>query len=97
MDKTEKTRENRLRRMAARQLHRLEKSRRRDQHAVDFGGFMLVDHRNIIVLGAGRHEYDATLNEIEAYLTDTSRPRYKKASDGKYRWHVPHAGSRVAQ
>jgi hypothetical protein len=46
----DKIRENRVRRMAQRQLLRLEKSRRRDPRAVDFGGYMLVNDRNTVVL-----------------------------------------------
>ena len=39
----EKVRENRLRRSAKRQGLRLEKSRRRDPRAYDYGTFLLVD------------------------------------------------------
>jgi hypothetical protein len=72
---TDKVRENRMRRMAQRQLLRLEKSRRRDPRAVDFGGYMLVNDKNVPVLGAARNAYEATLDEVEAYLTDDSRVR----------------------
>jgi hypothetical protein len=66
----EKVRENRLRRMAERQGLRLEKSRRRDPRAIDFGMYMLIDAQtNTVVAGAdtGRHSY--TLDDVEHYLT----------------------------
>jgi hypothetical protein len=62
-------RENRLRRMAARQGLRLEKSRRRDTRAIDFNGYMLVDVRlNGVVCGGEPFPYSATLDDVEAYL-----------------------------
>lgn len=42
----DKVRENRLRRAAARQGLRLEKSRRRDPRALDFGAWWLVDAKS---------------------------------------------------
>src|ERR1700730_7281023 len=86
---TDKIRENRLRRMAERQLLRLEKSRRRDPRAPDFGGYMLVNDRNIAVLGALQNAYEATLDDVEAYLTDDSRPRYRRARGGGRRYARP--------
>lgn len=69
MDNTEKTRENRVRRVALRRGLRLEKSRRRDAGATGFGGYRLVDTiRDEIVLGADRHEFGATLDDVEAAL-----------------------------
>jgi hypothetical protein len=63
-------RENRLRRMAERQGLRLEKSRRRDPRAVDFGGYMLIDiTTNRVVLGSGAFPYQADLDDVEAHLT----------------------------
>ena len=38
-----KIRENRLRRMAERQGVKLQKSRRRDPHALDYGTYRLID------------------------------------------------------
>jgi N-dimethylarginine dimethylaminohydrolase len=77
----EKVRENRIRRMAERQACRLEKSRRRDPNAIDYGGYMLIDsERNTIVVGGSPRPYTATLDEIEAWLTGgrkrkNTRPR----------------------
>lgn len=45
--------ENRLRRVAFRQGYRLEKSRRRDERAITFGLYRLVDMFNREVVGAG--------------------------------------------
>ena len=62
--------ENRLRRVAARRGLRLEKSRRRDPNAIDYGGYMLVDaYRNIVVAGASPHAYSCSLAEIEHELS----------------------------
>jgi hypothetical protein len=66
----EKIRENRLRRMAERQGLALQKSRRRDPRAVDFGTYMLVDtNSNAVVATVGEDGYGLTLNAIEAWLT----------------------------
>lgn len=43
MDNKSRTNENRLRRVAARRGLRLVKSRRRDERALDYGMFMLID------------------------------------------------------
>jgi hypothetical protein len=70
---SEKVRENRLRRMADRQGFRLEKSRRRDHRALDFGRYYLVttggtSFRTVIGrLADGRH--GMTLDDVEAFLT----------------------------
>jgi hypothetical protein len=65
-----KVKENRIRRMADRQGLRLEKSRRRDPRAIDYGGFMLVNVRkNFVLRGGEPFPYSATLDEIEACLT----------------------------
>jgi len=63
----EKTRENRLRRMAQRQGLTLQKSRRRDPRAIDYGRWLIVDpNRNAIVGGEpGRW----TLDDVERFLT----------------------------
>lgn len=78
-----KVHENRIRRMAERQLLRLEKSRRRDPHAVGYGLYSLVTDLNIALA------VDVTLDVIETILKDPTRPRYQKAADGQYRWQIP--------
>ena len=68
----EKVRENRLRRVAGRRGMRIEKSRRRDRRAFDFGGYMLIDTMGGggIILGSEPTEYSASLELIESYLDD---------------------------
>lgn len=62
--KSEKVRENRLRRMAHRQRLALAKTRRRDPHAWDYGTFMIVsEDTNGVVVD------DLTLDDVENFLT----------------------------
>ncbi|MGI8623105.1 MAG: hypothetical protein ACR2NB_06385 [Solirubrobacteraceae bacterium] len=62
----EKVRENRLRRMAARQGLALHKSRRRDPRAIDYGSYHLVDvQMNAVVTG----NFGLSLDEVEQFLT----------------------------
>jgi hypothetical protein len=69
-DTEAKVLENRLRRVAARRGLRLEKSRRRDPNAIDYGGYMLVDaYRNIVVAGASPHAFSCSLADIEHELS----------------------------
>lgn len=63
-EENEKVRENRLRRMADRQGLRLQKSRRRDPRALDYGTYMLLDVQNRVVATDL-----ADLDEVEARLT----------------------------
>lgn len=71
----EKVRENRLRRMAERQGLALKKSRRRDERALDFGTYMLVDpYRNSVIVAGDRNRgYGLSLDEIEAELAEGRR------------------------
>lgn len=69
-----KTYENRLRRAAERQGLRLERSRRRDRRATDYGTYMLVDpDTNTIAVcglpsgyGLRLHDVDRELNEPDS-------------------------------
>lgn len=62
----EKVRENRLRKMAKRQGYELQKSRRRDPRAIDYGGWMIVDpDSNGVVEGSN---YSMDLDAIEEWL-----------------------------
>ena len=64
-------RENRLRRMAERQGYLLRKSRPRDPRALDYDGYMLIEPtQNVGVLGYTPHAFSATLDGVEAFLTD---------------------------
>ena len=69
MSENSKVRENRLRRIAERRGFLIQKSKRRDPKAIDFGGYMLIDARtNSVVLGATSFAFSADLDEIEDYL-----------------------------
>jgi hypothetical protein len=57
--------------MAERQGYLLRKSRRRDPRALDYDGYMLVEPvRNVGVLGYSPHAFSATLDDVEAFLTN---------------------------
>jgi hypothetical protein len=58
--------ENRIRKMAARSGYRVTKSRRQES-GDNFGEYMLANEHNHIVLG---EKFDASLEDIEAYLRD---------------------------
>lgn len=77
VDPSEKVRENRLRRMADRQGLRLEKSRRRDPRAIDYGKYTLVDpNTNAIVAGAeGTGRPNFSLDDVEDWLTNPVEER----------------------
>ena len=63
-------RENRLRRAAHRQGLRLERSRRRDPHALDFGTYRLLNSRTAAVVAVGSESgYGLTLDQVERHLT----------------------------
>jgi hypothetical protein len=70
----EKTRENRLRRMADRQGYRLAKSRARDPRDITFGGYQLENlETGGCDFGYGNADrgFAADIDEIEAFLTRT--------------------------
>lgn len=71
----DKVRENRLRRMAQRQGLQLVKSRRRDPRAIGYGGFMLVDDRNVAVYGEVDSARALDLDQVEDYLTTDKAER----------------------
>ena len=62
-----KVRENRLRRAANRQGWILRKCRRRDQQAVDFGRYWLIDMQHNMVVSGGQFGMD--LEEVEEILS----------------------------
>ena len=71
MDNTEKVRENRVRRIAARQGFQLIKSRRRDPRAYDYGTYMLAHPQtNTLVIGGGPGNGGLSLDEMETSLWD---------------------------
>jgi hypothetical protein len=62
MENAEKVRENRLRRWAEDQGYKLEKSRRRDPRAKDYGTFTLTPAK-------GKPRVFASIDEVEAFLS----------------------------
>jgi hypothetical protein len=60
--------ENRLRRSAERQGYRLEKSRRRDERAITYGFYRLVDLLDGVVIGAGGFGYALDVRQVAAKL-----------------------------
>lgn len=83
MDTAEKTHENRIRRIAERRGLRLEKSRRRDPRATDYGTYRLVDaETNAIEAYGDSSLYGLTLDEIEAQLIGA--PRFHRAGLGEH-------------
>jgi hypothetical protein len=67
--------ENRLRRVADRQGYRLEKSRRRDERAITFGLYRLVDLSTGDIIGAGLLDHSPggfglELSDVAANLFD---------------------------
>jgi hypothetical protein len=65
-DAIDKTRENRLRRLAVRKGYRLCKSRARIIHFNNQGLYQLLHaHQNWVIAGAN---YDWTLDDVEAWL-----------------------------
>jgi hypothetical protein len=86
MKAAEKVRENRIRRVAARQRLRLERSRRRDSRAVDYGRYQLIDiDSNIVVLGGGQHPYSVRLDEIAEDLDEPADEAEKPKSAARGR------------
>jgi hypothetical protein len=69
MDKAEKVREDRLRKLANRQGYGIRKDRHRPSRDVHHqGGYMVYDlSRNAAEFGA---DFDATLDDIEAFLKE---------------------------
>jgi len=71
MTTAEKTRETRLRRMAERQGLRLTKSRRRDERALDYGTYGLVDAwTNSLEVGDPNTGYGLSIDEVENALKE---------------------------
>jgi len=67
----EKVLENRLRRVAARQGLTLNKSRRKDTRAMDFGGYMLSHtEKNAVVYGGSPFAFSASLEDVARFLKE---------------------------
>lgn len=76
MTRADKVRENRLRNMARRQGLYVQKSRRRDPHALDYGAYWLIDTRGNFVVSGG--EWGLTLDQVEEFLTAPPRSRERQ-------------------
>jgi len=69
MAEHDKVREDRLRRAARRQGLILEKSRRRDPRATDFGAFRIVNEQTSAVVASGADGgFGLNLDQVEAHL-----------------------------
>jgi hypothetical protein len=76
-------REKRLRRAARLQGYRLVKSRSRDAKAPGHGGYLVIDaERDTVVLGSEPHAFSATLDAVENFLMDGTRPRHRPRAPG---------------
>jgi hypothetical protein len=64
----ERTQEARVRRKAARQALAVQRSRRRDPRAVDYGLYCVVDVRTKAVVAGTQEACSMTLDEVERYL-----------------------------
>jgi hypothetical protein len=71
----DKVRENRVRRMAARQGLQLVKSRTRDPRALDYGSYMLLDGDRVVLGGTRKalgnkfkRGMAVSLDDVEAFL-----------------------------
>jgi hypothetical protein len=64
----ERTRENRARRVAERRGYRLEKTRRRDPQAIDYGTFYLIS-----ITTEKQALASKSLDEIEAFLEKANK------------------------
>jgi hypothetical protein len=69
----DKVLENKARRVLSRRGYRLLKSHRRDKNAFDYGGYMVVDDRNNVLIGCRHNEFDATWKDVGAFLVLTAR------------------------
>jgi len=66
----DKIRENRMRRMAERQGFTLQKSRRRDPRALDYGTYQIIEpRRNVVATFLEGDEFGLTLDDVEEWLT----------------------------
>lgn len=61
--------ESNIRRALAAKGYRLKKTPARHWTRAEYGpGYMVTDDRNVVVLGCGQREYDATLADAETLL-----------------------------
>lgn len=61
--------ESQIRRALAAKGYRLQKTPARHWSRAEYGpGYMVTDDRNVVLLGCGQREYDATLADAETLL-----------------------------
>ena len=78
MPNDEKTRENKVRRVAERRGLKLEKSKRRDMSAIDYGKYRFVDaSSNFVIAGATNQSFELTIDEAEKLLDDGLKAKFK--------------------
>jgi hypothetical protein len=78
--RNEKTRENRLRRLAARQGLAIRKSRSRTPQSIEYGGYMIINpYRNSVEAGGHPHSFAMGLDDIEEYLVTAEAELEKPA------------------
>jgi hypothetical protein len=73
-NETDKARENRLRRVVARQGLHLTKSRARAPQAPDFGTYMLTDPATNLPVASGQNGYGLSLDDVERALHQGDYP-----------------------
>ncbi len=75
----EKTRINRVRRVAARRRLSLVRKRRYDRTAADYGKYQLLElDTNKVLIGERPYPFCATLDEVERYLAQHARAQLKR-------------------
>lgn len=73
MEQWEKSRENRLRRVAARRGFKISRCRRFDPKAVGYGTYHILDDGGRIVAG-DICKYGLTLDDVETWLENPEQP-----------------------
>jgi len=77
---SEKVLENRLRRKLERMGYRLQKSRSRDERAIGYGGYMIIDKWTSFVEAGGHpYAYSLSLDDVENFSSEekTNFPKEK--------------------
>ena len=75
MTTEDKVRENKARRTLARRGYVLVKSRRRDPHAFDFGGYIITDQYNRVVTGTDPVAFSLTLDDVYDFIEEETTSR----------------------
>lgn len=78
MDNEEKTRENWARRKLSRMGYALEKSRRKDPDAYDFGLYRITQDNKVIWGTSGGMDYELSLDDVYAWIKEQTAGRVEK-------------------